>query len=270
MAAPLNPEDRPDQWIVPNPCGEAETNRNWDAVRRIVTNIYNNIQNGLAGGTLMAEVELVPDPVTCVKEDVEIVAASFRPLFVEDEANPMIRPPTVKNFRGLGVAEQQIGVRPKGYIVFDPNVESQDRWELVQIDHIQATILSDAEFQSGAGIHFTGVVATVIPCGPAEDDVGVDIPTVTARAIYNQGINNVNGCSVYSNEVELEVFSKTLDATDYVEYSFDNASVLTDVYQSTPYGNILGYYYRLYIPCAVLIGEDLLIYVDRCTSSGSG
>lgn len=260
----LTPQDIAEKTIVPNPCGEAETNRNWDAVRNIITNIYETIQNGTGGGTRMAEVELIPDPEVCVKEDVEIVQASWRPLYVEDPANPMVRPTSVKNFRGLGVAEQQIGLRPKGYIVFDPNVESLDRWELVQVDHISVTILSNAEFIAGQGVHFTGVVATVIPCGPAEGEVGVDIETVTARAIYNLGVNNVNGCSLYSNEVEMEVFSTTLDPTDYVEFTFDNVNVITDVYQGTPYGNILGYYYKVYAPCVTLVGEDLLIYVDTC------
>jgi hypothetical protein len=264
----LDPLDRPDQGIVPNPCGEAETNRNWDAVRRIVSNIYNSILNGQAGGTLMAEVQLAPDPVTCVEENVDVVFGTFRPLFIEDPANPMIRPTTVKNYRGLGVYET-LGVKPKAYIAYDPNDTSEQVWEIIEIDHVPVTILSDAEFQTGQGIHFTGMLATVIPCGPAADDVGVDIATVTARAIYNQSITSASGCSVVSNEVEMEVFSKTLDATDYVEYTFDSLNVLTDAYQSTPYGNILGYYYLVYVPCATLVGEDLLIYVDRCLS-GSG
>lgn len=255
---------RPEATIVPNPCGDTETNRNWDAVRKILNQIINNIYNGKAGGTLIAEVSLVPDPVECVKEDVTVAPGTFRPLFIEDPANPMIRPETVKNYRRLGVAESQVGVLPKAYIAFDPNDESLQKWEILNIDHISATILSDAEFTSGQGIHFTGVVATVIPCGPTEDDVGVDIETTTARALYAVGINGVNGCSLYSNEVELEVFSATNDPTEYVEFSFDSVQVLTDVYQATAYGNILGYYYRLYVPCATLVGEDLLIYVDRC------
>jgi hypothetical protein len=161
-------------------------------------------------------------------------------------------------------------VNPWGYIAYDPNDASEQKWELIQMDHIHVTILSDAEFISGEGVHFTGLTATVIPCSPAQDDVGVDIETTTATAIYNLGINNVNGCSLYSNEVTLEVFSKSLDPTEYVEVTFGTVQVLTDVYQSVPYGNIIGYYYRLYVPCADLVGEDILIYVDRCGTSGSG
>jgi hypothetical protein len=262
--------ERPDMHIVPNPCG-AEVDRNWDAVRRIFNQIITNIYNSQAGGSLIAEVQLAADPVECVKPLVDVVEGTFRPLFVEDPENPMIRPTVVHNYRSLGVVQQQVGVNPKGYIVFDPNDASLQKWELWQLDHVPVTILSDAEFISGQGIHFTGMVATVIPCGPAEDDVGVDIETVTARAIYNLGLNGVGGCSLYSNEVELEVFSSTNDPTEYVEITFDTVQVLTDVYQSSAYGNIIGYYYRLYVPCVELVGEDILIYVDRCAAqSGSG
>lgn len=237
--------------IVPNPCGEAETNRNWDAVRRVITNIVNNINN-YGSGTRIAEVGLVDDVSACVPAVVSISAGSFRPLFLDDPANPMIVPETCLNYRMFAVANG-----PKAYIAYDPN---ENKWEIIEVDHALITAIVNAGKIPGA-VRFITNVFTAPQCGGSGV---IDLETTTARAIYNQGVNSSGGCTIYSNEVEMEVWSKTLDPTNYTEYTFDSLQVLTDVYQTTAYGNIMGYYYRVYAPCIQLVGEDLLIYVDTC------
>ncbi len=248
---------RPLSRIVPSPCGE-EVNRNWDAVREIINNIVNNYY---LRGSLIAEIALVPVGDECAGDPVATDPDTFRPLFQEDPANPMIRPTEVYNPRGLGILNSD-----KAYIVFDPNDPSMQRWEIMQVDHTEVDVLSDATFTAGLGINFEGVKIRAQTCEP----IAALIPTVTARAIRALELSGTGGCSIISNEIELEVLGATDDSTDYVEITFDSLQVLTDVYQDGAYGNIYGYYYQVYAPCINLVGPDLLIYVDTCHAMSGG
>jgi hypothetical protein len=245
--------------IVPSPCG-AEVDRNWDAVGDFFNNVVTYIVNNL--GTKLAEIELVPGLTDCQPEIVFTVPITFRPLYLDDPANPTIPPEWVWNYRGLGIAEFEAGVAVKGYIAWDANT---NEWELVQVDHVRIETLGSVEKVPGA-VEFIGNVITAPYCGAHEDS----IDTVLARALRALGLQDGGGtCILYSNEVELEVFDSTTDPADYEEISFEAVQVLTDVYQAGAFGNIVGYYWRIFTPCSSLVGEEILIYVDRCDSGTS-
>ena len=245
--------------IVPNPCG-AEVNRNWDAVGDFFNNVVTYITNHL--GTKLAEIELLPALNDCQPAIVFTTPITFRPLYLDDPANPTIPPEWVRNYRGLGVASEEVGVKPVGYIAFDPNT---NEWELVQIDHVRVETLGEVVKVSG-GVNFIGNVITAPYCGEHADSIA----TVQARALRALGLTDGGStCILHSNEVELEVFSSTADPADYEEIAFEAVQVLTDVYQAGAYGNIVGYYWRIFTPCSSLVGEEILIYVDRCDSGTS-
>lgn len=250
--------------VVPNPCGEAETNRNWDAVSNFFNNVVTTIINNL--GTRLAEIELTPDINSCQEAIVFTNPITFRPLYLDDPNNPTIPPEWVHNYRALGVAEFEVGVKPVGYIAFDPN---EEEWELIQVDHVPIDTLGRVTKVPG-GVAFDGDKITAPYCGANT----AELETVLARAISALGLqNDGSSCILYSNEVELEVFAATSDPTNYVEVEFESVQVLTDLAQLGANGDIYGFYYSIYVPCSSAIGFELLIPVDTCLDgdgSGSG
>lgn len=244
--------ENPDMAIVPNPCDEAATNRNWDNVRRIMSQIVTVIQEG--AGTLMASCTLQDDPLQCVPDLVTI--GNFRPFCVQNPSSPVQVPTQVRNRLGIAVSGN-----PYALLARDPTQTAiEDQWEIVNVFNVSFTAVS-AVTKSGAACTYDFGVFSAPTCN-ANGSTTI-FTTTTARAIRELFPGCISG-NLLSNEVEVEVFSKTLDETDYIEFEWDTLLVLTDVYQSVPYGNIIGFYYRVYVPCVDLVGEDTLIFVDRC------
>lgn len=252
--------ERPDMAIIPDPCDEAATNRNWDAVRRILVQVT-NILNERAG-TLMASVTLIHDPNECTPAIVFVDGGTFTPFILADPVNPIIPPTDVDNPLNFAVYPDIPAL-----LAFNPNDNPPvGRWKIVNVYHETYQVLTDFAY-TGSALEWHFQVVNSPVCSSVGTD---DIPLETGRAIYQLDLSRTNGCSLTSQQMTIQGFATALDPATYEEAVFDSVQVLTDVYQSTPYGNILGYYYRLWVPCVDLVGEDLLIYVDRCLTSGSG
>lgn len=239
--------------LIPHPCSQAATDRNWDAVREAINDIHNHLNT--LGGTRIAEVLLQPDPDECVKEIVYV--SQFRPLFLDDPADPMPHPTDVDNRRGFGVAQNPgTGLNPKGYIAYDPNLE---RWELIEVDHVHTYVVTGAEKVEG-GLALTGSPFTIIPCFGETTTIST-IETVKTSMIR---LLDKDDCSIMSKSTEVEVFSST-PSDDYVsEILFEEVvNLIGDIYQDGD-GNIVAYYTPIRPICSGVPFEEIVLYTDPC------
>jgi hypothetical protein len=255
---PIAALENPAREIAPHPCTKAATDRNTDAIRRILIKHYKEIKK--IGTRLASAVVARDDDDGCCQRLTQI--SGFQ-LWGEDDPDDPIEVPTeADNYFTMGLKN---GV--KVLMAWHPNTaDGFSQWKIFQTDHVCRSYISELTFADNSLTYVSNLVSTPDCDAGGGGGGGTVFDTVEATVIRLLEWDSA-ACALKSKPSTLEVFSKTESDTAETELTFaEEIHLLGDVYQKAD-GHIYGYYTPVKVPCVDTSYEELLMYTNPCVVS---